>query len=121
MLRLLRSPAALLRIEGVVVLAAALFFYGRAGSGWLMFVLLILAPDLSMLGYLGGVKVGAAIYNVIHIDVWPAALAIYGLTAANPTALSIGLIWFAHIGADRLLGFGLKYPTEFKDTHLQHV
>jgi hypothetical protein len=121
MLRLLRSPATLLRIEGAVVLAAALYFYAQASNGWLMFILLILAPDLSMVGYLGGVKVGAATYNAIHIYLWPAILAIYGLTASNPTALSISLIWFAHIGADRLLGFGLKYPTEFKDTHLQHA
>jgi hypothetical protein len=114
-------PGLLLRIEGATVLALALLIFSRTGGNWLMFALLALAPDLSMLGYLAGTRVGARIYNLFHIYPLPALLAVYGLLAPNPLALSLALIWFAHIGADRLLGFGLKYPSAFKDTHLSRV
>jgi hypothetical protein len=121
MFSFLSSPSVLLRIEGAVVLALSMFLYGRVTDNWLMFAVLLLAPDLSMLGYLAGVRVGAAVYNLIHVYTLPGALAVYGLLASNPFAVSLSLIWLAHIGADRLLGFGLKYPTVFKDTHLSHV
>jgi hypothetical protein len=114
-------PAQLLRLEGAVLLAASLFFYWRVGGdGWL-FLLLILAPDLAMLGYLAGAEIGASAYNLFHIELWPAVLAILGVTTGNAWLLATGLIWFAHLGADRLMGFGLKYPTAFKDTHLNRV
>jgi hypothetical protein len=114
-------PGVLLRIEGAALLLAALLLYGWTGGSWLLFVFLILAPDLSMLGYLAGNSVGAAVYNLFHTYPLPAALSLYGLLGANPLALSLGLIWLAHIGADRMLGFGLKYATRFKDTHLDRV
>lgn len=71
-----------------------------------------------MLGYLAGRKAGAAIYNVGHIYLLPMALAGIGLLADMPIAISIGLIWIAHIGFDRLVGYGLKYDDAFKHTHL---
>jgi hypothetical protein len=120
-MRILQSPSILLRLEGAAVLIGSVIAYSQLqASGWL-FALLILAPDLSMLGYVAGVKIGSAIYNVVHIDVWPMALIVYGLTASSAGVIPIGLIWLAHIGGDRLLGFGLKYPTEFKDTHVQRL
>jgi hypothetical protein len=114
-------PGLLLRLEGATVLAVALLLYSRSGSSWLLFALLALAPDLSMLGYLGGAALGARAYNLFHIYPLPAALAVYGLLTGAPLALAIALIWFAHIGADRMLGFGLKYPTAFQDNHLSRV
>ncbi len=120
-MRILQSPSMLLRLEGAALLIGSVLLYIQLqASGWL-FALLILAPDLSMLGYLAGVKIGATIYNVIHIDLWPIGLIVYGLALSNAAVIPIGLIWLAHIGGDRLLGFGLKYPTEFTDTHLQHL
>jgi hypothetical protein len=83
-----------------------------------MFALLLLAPDLSMLGYVAGPRVGAVVYNVFHAYPLPAVLGIFGLLGGSPLVLAVALIWLAHIGMDRLLGYGLKYPTEFKDTHL---
>jgi hypothetical protein len=71
-----------------------------------------------MLGYLGGRKLGAGIYNFAHTYILPAALAAYGLYQSQPLALDLALIWIAHIGFDRLLGFGLKYQTAFRHTHL---
>lgn len=114
-------PAFLLRFEGVALLALAVLLYWLNGGSWLLFALLLLAPDASMLGYLAGSKTGAAVYNTFHNYVPPAVLVAFGLLAGSPLAASLALIWFAHIGMDRMLGYGLKYPTEFKDTHLGRI
>ena len=71
-----------------------------------------------MLGWLAGPRVGAWVYNVVHIYVWPLLLLYLGLNGGPAWGAPFGLIWVAHIGADRLSGYGLKYPTFFKDTHL---
>ncbi len=83
-------------------------FYARTGASWWLFAALWLTPDLSMLGYLGGPKVGARIYNAIHSYVTPATLAVTGLLLKSPALLPYALIWMNHIGADRLLGYGLS-------------
>ena len=116
-----RLPRRLLHIEGLAVLTGALVLYFDAGYGWLLLVLLALAPDVSMLGYLAGARVGAQTYDVAHTYVLPVALAVAGIVAESSLATQLALIWLAHIGADRLLGYGLKYPTGFEDTHLQRV
>jgi len=114
-------PRRLLRIEGLAVFVAALVLYFDAGYGWLLLVLLALAPDLSMLGYLGGPRVGALTYDLVHTYIGPLALGVAGVVGEADVAMQLALIWAAHIGADRLLGYGLKYPSAFKDTHLQRV
>ena len=115
------APRIVLRLEGAVVLAAAALAYARIGGGWAMFAVLFLVPDIFMLGYLGGRRIGAAVYNAGHTYIAPAALAAYGLFQAQPLALEIALVWIAHIGFDRLLGFGLKYQTAFGHTHLSRA
>lgn len=115
------TPKMLLHLEGVVLLTAALALYAQSGGSWWLFALLLFAPDISMVGYLANQKIGAQTYNVIHIYLLPALLAAYGWFAAAPLACQVALIWFAHIGMDRMLGYGLKYETAFKDTHLQRV
>lgn len=115
------SPGVLLRVEGVVVLSMALLLYAWNGGEWLLFAFLLLAPDLSAIGYLAGNSVGAALYNLFHTYLLPGALAAYGLLAGGNLAVLFALIWFAHIGMDRLIGYGLKYPTAFKETHLGRV
>jgi Domain of unknown function (DUF4260) len=117
----LTRPTTLLRMEGVALLAAGLVLYARLRGGWIPFALLILAPDLSMLGYLGGPRIGATTYNLVHVYVWPAAVGVVGLLLGSPTALSLALIWSSHISADRALGYGLKLPTAFNDTHLGRI
>ncbi|HLF68088.1 MAG TPA: DUF4260 domain-containing protein [Gaiellaceae bacterium] len=116
-----RLPRRLLHLEGLVVLVAAIALYFDTGYGWPALVVLFLAPDLSILGYLGGSRLGALTYDVVHTYVLPVALGAVGLLAGAETATQVALIWLAHIGMDRLLGFGLKYPGGFKDTHLQRV
>jgi hypothetical protein len=114
-------PAALLRVEGVALLVLSVLLYRVNGGGWLMFGVLLLAPDLSMLGYLAGPQVGAAIYNTFHTYAMPAVVGALGVIFASPLTVAVALIWFAHIGMDRTVGYGLKYPSSFKDTHLERV
>lgn len=116
-----RLPSRLLRLEGLAVLVGALVLYFDAGFGWLLLLLLVLAPDLSAVGYLAGQTVGAAGYDLVHTYVLPMALTVVGVLVDREMATQIALIWFAHIGGDRFLAYGLKYPTRFKDTHLQRV
>ncbi len=115
------TPGTLVRLEGGAGFALALLLYQRQHGSWLLFILLILVPDLSILGYLGGKRIGAACYNAVHTFVLPAGLAGYGVLMGSPLALNCSLIWFAHVAGDRLLGYGLKYPSDFRSTHLQRL
>jgi hypothetical protein len=107
-----------LRLEGltVAVLSAALYF--RAGVSWSLFAELWLLPDLSMLGYLAGPRWGSYCYNVVHSYLPPSGLALAALALHRAALLPFALIWFNHIGVDRLIGYGLKYPAGFGFTHL---
>ena len=116
-----RLPRLILRAEGLVILIAAVTFYATEDYGFLPFFFLALAPDVSFLGYAAGPRVGAVAYNAAHTTIGPVALAVVGVLADSSVAVQIALVWLAHIGADRLLGYGLKYPTGFKDTHIQRV
>jgi hypothetical protein len=118
---MLTKPKLLLHLEGATILTLTVFLYHQIHASWLLFAILFLAPDLFMLGYLANVRLGAVIYNFAHTLATPAILLAVAYFAAHPQLTAIALIWAAHIGIDRLLGFGLKYPTQFKDTHLQHV
>jgi len=112
------SPKGLLRLEGALAFTAAMIAYWHFAFGWELFGLLFLAPDLSMLGYLAGPKIGAASYNLAHTYVLPFVLGISGLWLPQPFLFTISLIFAAHIGFDRMLGYGLKYPAGFGNTHL---
>jgi hypothetical protein len=118
---LLLDPVALQRLEGGMLLALSLLLFWKYSGAWLLYALLILAPDLFMLGYLRGPRAGAAVYNLGHTWLLPGLLGIAGLLAGAGPAASIGLIWFGHIGVDRLLGYGLKLPTGFQDTQLGRI
>ena len=120
-LALLLDPIALQRLEGGVLLALSLLLFWKYSGAWLLYALLILAPDLFMLGYLRGPRAGAAFYNVGHTWLLPGLLAIVALLAGANAAGSIALIWFGHIGVDRLLGYGLKLPGGFQETHLGRI
>ncbi len=114
-------PRALLRLEGLALGASASVVYFDAGYAWWLFVALLLAPDLSFAGYVGGPRIGAASYNLAHTMLFPLALGAAGVVGDVKIAVELALIWLTHIGVDRALGYGLKYPTQFKDTHLARV
>jgi hypothetical protein len=86
-----------------------------------MFFGLLLIPDLSMLAYLINPKIGAVFYNVVHSYFLPLALAAFAIAFDRTVMLPYLLIWTAHIGMDRLLGYGLKYPEAFGRTHLGFI
>lgn len=115
------SPKVLLHAEGLAVLVAACAGYRVYGASWVLFAVLFLAPDLAMIGYVLGVKLGAMTYNAVHSYVGPLLLGVIAYLAHAPGLYPYALIWTAHIGFDRLLGYGLKYDTAFKDTHLGRV
>jgi hypothetical protein len=112
------NPRPLLHLEGTAVLALSLLTYHWTHGSWLLLAVLFLAPDLSLFGYLVNVRLGAVTYNTVHTYVGPLVLAAYAFGWGHQMLLRLSLIWTAHIGFDRMLGYGLKYPTRFKDTHL---
>jgi hypothetical protein len=110
-----------LRAEGAAVFAAALVGHSIVGGSWLLFAVLFFVPDLAMLGYLVGPRFGAVAYNLAHTYVGPVALAGAGGLLGVPLLPALALIWAGHIGFDRMLGYGLKLPTDFRDTHLGRI
>lgn len=110
-----------LRGEGLALLVIATAFYATTGLSWWLYAVLFLAPDVSFLGYLGGPRVGALAYNTLHTTIGPVLLAVTGYALQAPIALGVAAIWAAHIGFDRVLGYGLKYATGFGDTHLGRI
>lgn len=112
------SVRLLLRLEGLAVLALSVAAYAQFGAGWGWFALLFLLPDLSFFAYLAGPRVGALAYNAAHSYAGPLALLAAAMLGAMPALLAIALVWCAHIGFDRALGYGLKYTSGFGHTHL---
>jgi hypothetical protein len=111
------QPALFQRLEGSLALATSLWLYHLGHGNWWLFALLILFPDIAILGYLKGPRVGALIYNLGHSYLIPGTIALGYLIATNQIP-NLLLIWFAHIGLDRLASYGLKKSTGFHDTHL---
>jgi hypothetical protein len=111
----------LLRLEGLTFFLLSTGLYSVMGMGWGTYILLILTPDLSMVGYKKDKKTGAFLYNLIHNYAVSILLVAVGLSLGAKWLISYGLVLTAHIGIDRFLGLGLKYTSGFRDTHLQHV
>lgn len=107
--------------EGTAVLIAAGVAYNVLSGDWLLFVPLMLLPDISAVGYLVGPRVGAFGYNLVHN--WAVGVAVLGLGvwADSDPLLIAGIVLVAHVGMDRMLGYGLKHVTGFKDTHMQRA
>ncbi len=116
------TPLRILRSEGVVLLLAALagFFAGLDEPWWLV-PMLLFVPDVFMAGYAKSSRTGAALYNLAHSYPAPAVLGVLASVAEQPLWQGVALVWFAHIGMDRALGYGIKYDTDFKDTHLGRI
>lgn len=114
---LLIAPLLWLRLEGLLALVTGIFVYRSLGGPWWGLPLGFLA-DLSFAAYLMGPRTGALVYNLTHALVLPVLLGLLGWAFATPLAVLIALVWSAHIGLDRLLGYGLKHPDAFGHTHL---
>jgi hypothetical protein len=118
---MLKQPSVLLRLEGFVLLAVSVALFFHVGGTIWPFLLLLLVPDVTMIGYALNVRVGAVIYNAGHTLAVPVALGGAAILTNHPEVVPFILIWTAHIGMDRMLGYGLKYPTYFADTHIQRL
>jgi hypothetical protein len=111
----------MLRLEGLALFLGMTLLYWVWDGSWWVYAALFLAPDLSFLAYFWGSRFGAMLYNAVHTYMVPMALMTVGFTTAEPLVLSIAMIWLAHIGFDRALGYGMKYSTGFAFTHLGRI
>src|ERR1700676_4755818 len=111
----------LLRLEGLTLFAGMTLLYAVWDGSWWVYVILFLVPDLSFAAYLAAPRVGAIVYNAAHSYMAPMALMVAGFGTDSPLTLSIAMIWLAHIGIDRALGYGLKYSAGFGYTHLGRI
>lgn len=111
----------LLGVEGLAVLLLCIFMYSRVSGDWLTFALLFFVPDLTFIAFGLGARAGTIAYNLMHTYTAPLLLAGVSLLLDNQTGVALALIWAGHCGMDRAVGYGLKYVTGFKDTHLGRV
>ena len=111
----------LLRLEGLTLCLGMVLLYAVWGGSWWVFALLFFAPDLSFIAYLADPRTGALLYNAAHSYMLPVALMTLGFALPEPLTLSVAMIWLAHIGFDRALGYGLKYQASFGFTHLGRI
>ena len=117
----LSTPKLMLHIEGTTLLGLALFLYAMQGYAWSTFWLLLLVPDLSFVPYMLNRQLGTFVYNALHTITLPLALVAFATMTDWTFGIQLALIWLAHIGVDRTVGYGLKYVDSFKNTHLSKV
>ena len=111
----------LVKLENLALGLLALYGYYQIDASWMMFALLILVPDVTFAGYIAGPKTGAICYNLAHNWMMPLCLLVIGYAIRDMLVAGIALIWCAHVGFDRAMGYGLKHFTGFKDTHLGRI
>ena len=115
------SVRGVLQLEGLAIAVAGCVAFAHTGASWWLFAALILVPDLAMIGYAFGPRIGALCYNLGHTYVAPAVLAGGAWGTDGLDIWPLVWIWIVHIGADRTLGYGLKYAAGFTSTHLSHA
>lgn len=121
MIKKLFHPLTLQRAEGIALFAAAAWLYYGLSQPWWVFVLVLVAVDLTMLGYTINNRIGSYVYNAGHTLIAPLAMSLISVLVDSSLWFGVSLSWIAHIGIDRLIGYGLKYPDSFKSTHLQNL
>jgi Domain of unknown function (DUF4260) len=115
------TPRRWLRVEGAALVAGSLIAYSTTDRAWWLVPLTLLLPDLSMIGYFGGPRLGSRLYNLVHSTPLPVVAVGVGWWQDMSLPAALGLIWLAHIGFDRVLGYGLKYGDHFQHTHLGRI
>jgi hypothetical protein len=115
------KPRRWLRLDGGVIFVASIFLFAATHQPWWVYPVLLFVPDIFMIGYLRDTKVGAFSYNVGHSYFLPSLVVLIGWEWHHILSIAVGVIWIGHIGMDRLLGYGLKYDDNFKNTHLGNL
>ena len=110
-----------LKLEELGMFLLALYLFNQLHFAWWVFLVLLLTPDISFLGYVGGDRIGAVIYNLFHHRGLAVLIYLTGIYFRSETTSLIGVILFAHSSMDRIFGYGLKYFEGFKFTHLGKV
>ena len=111
----------IIKTEELALLLLGIFLVEAGNYSWKWFAICFFLPDISMLGYIAGNRVGAVLYNIFHYRFLAVILYLVGIIVENNWLSFVGLIMFCHIAFDRMLGYGLKYKTDFKDTHLGKI
>ncbi len=111
----------ILKLEELGMFCLSIILFNMLGYSWWLYVLLILTPDISMIGYLINPNVGAISYNIFHHKGIAILLYLIGTFTFNYIFILAGIIIFGHSSIDRFLGYGLKYPDAFKHTHLDLI
>lgn len=112
------KPKLWLRLDGLVLFIGSVLLFAGQQQEWWLYPLLLFVPDIFMLGYLKNTRAGAALYNIGHSYLAPTLVILSGWYRVDPFTIAVGLIWFGHVGFDRFFGYGLKYDSDFKHTHL---
>ncbi|WP_420576538.1 DUF4260 domain-containing protein [Ekhidna sp.] len=111
----------LLKVEELAMFLLSIYLFSLLDYAWWVFLLLILAPDIGMLGYLINTKVGALTYNIFHHKGIAILLLVFGWAAISEEIMLAGIILFGHSSMDRIFGYGLKFNDNFKHTHLGNL
>jgi hypothetical protein len=108
-------------LESVVIFLGSFLIYLLLGGNWIIFLVLLFSPDIFMVGYLKNSRIGSIIYNIGNVYAWAIVSIIIGILIDFNLLILFSLIWMAHIIMDRAMGYGLKYPSDFEDTHMQRI
>jgi hypothetical protein len=111
----------ILKLEELAEFALGIFIFSRLDFAWWYFPLLLLSPDIGMLGYLVNPKIGAWLYNLFHHKALAITILVFGFTQNNQVVMLVGTILFSHAAFDRTMGYGLKYEDSFANTHLGKI
>ena len=108
----------IVRLEEFGIFLFSIYLFSTLNYQWWLFPLLLLVPDISMVGYLKDTKFGAFVYNFFHFRAFALILYVLGIYLSVPLVSLIGVILFAHSSLDRAFGYGLKFRDSFGHTHL---
>lgn len=110
-----------LKLEEFAQFIFGIYLFSTLDFTWWWFLVLILLPDISIIGYAFGNKTGAYLYNFFHHKAVAIAVYLIGIYLGNSVVELIGIILFSHSAMDRIFGYGLKFITSFNDTHLGKI
>lgn len=110
-----------LKVEEFGMFLLSIFLFSQLDYSWWLYLALFFLPDIGMLGYLINTKIGADLYNLFHHKGIAILILIAGYTVDVPAMQLAGVVLFGHSSFDRMVGYGLKYPNDFKNTHLGRI